>query len=221
MTNIQKGNEIRQNKHLFLEQKQLCYGTLLGDGWLRPSLSGQCSFGIGHCKKQREYLEYKKSKLNKFFVNQKVILTQGELRKDRNNSDFFRYQSIVHQDFTDMYGLFYRGNKKKRTKYISRKLLNKMDIYSLLIWYLDDGSYVDNGNGSKRCSFATNGFTLSEHKAIKIWFWQRFKLDVNILRHPNNTFYLRFNVKDSKRLLKMFESYINEIPQCMYYKLKS
>jgi len=82
MTNIQKGNKIRQNKHLSLEQKQLCYGTLLGDGWLRPSSSGQCSLGIGHCKKQLEYLEYKKNKLNPFFVNQKPIIVLGETRKD-------------------------------------------------------------------------------------------------------------------------------------------
>jgi len=221
MTNKQKGDKVRQNKHLSLEQKQLCYGALMGDSWLRPSSSGQCSFGIGHCKKQKEYLEYKKNKLNQFFVSKKATLTEGELRKDRNNSDFYRYQSVIHQDFTDMYGLFYRGNKKKRIKYITRKLLNKIDIYSLLIWYLDDGSYIDNGNGSKRCGFATNCFSLSEHKAIKIWFWQRFKLDVNILQHTNNTYHLRFNVKNSKRLLEMFKGYINEIPPCMHYKLKS
>lgn len=221
MTNKEKGDEIRKDKHLSLEQKQLCYGTLMGDAWLRPSINGQCSIGIGHCQKQLEYLEYKKNKLNPFFVNPKPILSSSENRKDRNNSDFYRYQSIIHQDFTDMYGLFYKGNKKHRAKYISRKLLNKINIYSLLIWYLDDGSLIDNGNGSKRCSLATYNFTLSEHKAIKIWFWQKFKLDVNILPHLNKSFYLRFDVKNSKELLRMFIDYVNEIPRCMHYKIVS
>ena len=139
-----------------------------------------------------------------------------------NDSNFYRYISILHQDFTNLYGLFYRGNKKKRQKHITRKILNLIDEYSLLIWYLDDGSYSDNGNGSYRISLHTNSFTLSEHKAIKIWFWQKWRIDsvINYIKGQDK-YYLRFSVSNTRKLLNILTPYIDMIPECMHYKLKS
>ncbi len=218
------GKEIRKNVHLTLKQKQLCYGSLLGDSWLHVQYSGQCGLGMSHCEKQKEYLEYKKKIMEPFFISDHPsVRIRKEEWRGKLYSNSYTYQSILHQDFTDMYGLFYRGNKKKRQKYISRRVLNNIDAYGLLIWFLDDGCLdrrTDQKNGSPRYILATNCFSLSEIKAIQKWFWQRWIIGCSIQKVKGvERFVLRFNVSDTKKLLKLFEPYIQEISECMRYKV--
>jgi hypothetical protein len=212
-----KGDYLRKNNHLSDKQKKICYGALLGDSNLHHRDNGQCSFKICHCKKQLGYLEWKKNLLLPFII-------QDSPTVDNNNSfgygSSFIYTSIVHQDFTDMVGLFYRKIKGKRNRYITMKTLKLLNPLSILIWYLDDGTLTID----KEMRLCSNAYSLSEHKTMKSYFWKNYRIETKIAKfthkHTGKIYYfLRFNVENSKKLRNLFEPFIDEIPECMRYKL--
>ena len=204
--------EVRKNKHLNEKQKQLTLGTLLGDGSMFLESNGARGIQFAHCEKQFGYLEWKKSILIPFIVADKAS------KYLNNDGSFMRlYRSIIHQDFIDIYGLLYRKIKGKEKKFLTRRYLNKIDVFGLLIWFLDDGCV----SKDKDIRLGTDYFSLSEQKAIKIWFWQKFRIQCTIsFNRTKKTYFLLFNTLNGKRLMRLFVEYIKEIPECMLYKFR-
>jgi hypothetical protein len=102
------------------------------------------------------------------------------------------------------------------------KTLMKLDDFGLLIWFLDDGTLITNPQSGLSARFATNCFSLSEHKTIKKWFWKVFKIEVVISPHlhkKKTTYFLRLNSNNTKNLMSLFSEFYYEIPECMRYKL--
>ena len=208
-----KAIEVRKNNHLNEKQKQLTLGTLLGDGSMFLKSNGARGVQFSHCEKQLGYLEWKKSILNPFIVADKPSMWIG----NNGRSLFGIYRSIIHQDFTDIYGLLYRKIKGKERKFLTRRYLNKIDVFGLLIWFLDDGCV----SKDKDIRLGTDYFSLSEQKAIKIWLWQKFRIQCTIsFNRKKETYFLLFNTLNGKRLMRLFIKYINEIPECMLYKFR-
>jgi len=214
-----KGVHLRKNFHLSDIQKQLCYGTLLGDASLNWRSNGQCRLKVGHCEKQQDYLEWKRNLLMPFILqSEPTIDLLSESNFSKNGSKFYIYNTIAHQDFTDMAGLFYRKVSGKRIRYITMKTLKLLNPFAILIWYLDDGILTKD----KEMRIYSNAYSLSHHKAIKIWFWQQYRIETKIVptRHGEKIYYfLRFSVNNSKNLQELFNPYIDSLPECIKYKL--
>ncbi len=211
-------DKVRKNCHLSLIQKQLCYGGLLGDSNLQWRNNGQCRLRMSHSGKQLDYLEWKKSILGKFIVQEKPTIElprKGSFSKQKQ----YNYFTIVHQDFTDMANLFYRRIKGKHIRYITMKTFKLLDLFAILIWYLDDGTLTKN----KELRIYSNAYNISMHKMIKKWFWHKYKIEAKIRisnhRNGNKYYYICFNVRNSKKLLDMFAQYLSIIPSVMQYKL--
>ena len=129
----------------------------------------------------------------------------------------YSYRSIVHQDFTDIYGLFYRKKSGKSVRFVTRKLLNYLDEFGLMIWFLDDGGITED----KEIRFATNAYSLSEQRTMQKWFWQKIGIEVKIaFNKNNNSYFLRINVSNSKKLMKLFCPLISKLPKCLMYKFR-
>lgn len=179
---------------------------------------------IGHTEKQLDYLIWKKKELSRFFLQKDPNLEKPGA-SSFNSNNFYSFTSIQNQEFSYLASIFYRKKAGKRTKVVTRKILNKIGVLGLLIWFLDDGCLVPVDREKRRLNgtsirFATNCFTESEHKTIKKWFWQKWRIRVLIERNSHNdSFYLRLRAKDAYKLLDLFEPYIEEIPKCMHYKL--
>ena len=205
---------LAKNIPLTSTEKEIIYGTLMGDGCLILQTDNFHRLSLCHCKRQLEYILFKKKCLNNIFLNQEC---KPYTRKDGKVQ--FNAHSISHKDLTNIYGLFYRSKKK----FISRKLLNLLTPTSLIFWYLDDGSLMKaSGNAA---IFCTDSFTLSEVKAIKIWFWQKFRVETNIMTvsggFSDKQYYrLRLNQENTNKLfsIMMTSPHFNQIPQSMKYK---
>ena len=164
-----KAIELR-NKHITQNEKEIIYGTLLGDACL--ILSKTNSFhrlSLCHAEKQKDYLQYKAKSLPSIFLNK-----EGSKYINGKNTQY-HVHSIYHKDLTNIYGLLYR-----KKKFITRKFLNLVEPTSLLFWHVDDGSMIkSSGNSIILC---TDSFSLSENKAISIWFWQKYRIKTNLLQ---------------------------------------
>jgi hypothetical protein len=207
---LKKANIIRKNNHLTEKQLELCYGTLLGDASISPR-NGSCRIKITHCNKQKDYLSWKKDLLYPFIIQSSLTSEENPWSKN----SLFSFTSIVHHDFSLLYSLFYRNNRKKRNKFINMKILNLLTPFSLLFWYLDDGCLTKD----KEVRFAINCFSISEVKTIKKWFWKRYKIETIIATNKEkNSYFLRINVKNSQKFFHLINIFKEQVPKCMYYK---
>lgn len=222
MTRTEKlliANNVREYKHLDKQQYQLCLGGLLGDSNINVRDNGQCRIKFGHAEKQLDYLEWKKKIMGEFMVAEKPTVEIMGINNcfGKAGEKFYIYNTIGHQDFTDIYGLMYRTVLGKRKKYITRKVLNELDNFGLLIWYLDDGCITKD----KEARIASNDLTLSEHKSLRIWFWQKYRITTIISYNKTaDCYFLRFNVANTRKLFDLFREFKDEIPECVRYKFK-
>lgn len=199
--------------HLSEMQTGLCIGTLLGDASMFVKTNGARGMQMCHCEKQKEYLEWKKEKLKPFFIAEKPSSYQSHGYENSQMS--YNYRSIVHQDFTNIYGVMYRNVSGKRKKYVTRRVLNMLNDIGLLVWFLDDGCITKD----REARIATNGFSEQEQHTIKKWFFQKYGIDATISFNGNNkSYFLRFRVAETNKLLKIFDKFKDEIPECMLYK---
>lgn len=201
-------------------QKQVLLGTILGDGSLLRRDSGKHRLKICHTEKQKGYLYFKRNILKELFLQKTPNLEKNTF----SPNNCYSFTSIQNQ-YLDYYsGLFYRNIKGKRTKIITRKLLNEIDTFGLLIWFLDDGTTQFPTSKNKRSfstRLATYCFSLNENRAIKIWLWQKYRIESRIQYdkiHKQN--YIVINSINSKKLLFLFKKFKNKIPKCMLYKLE-
>ena len=210
---------VRDYKHLDKKQYQVCLGGLLGDSNINVRDNGRCRIKFCHAEKQLEYLEWKRNIMGEFIVAEKPtieIIKEGK-SFGKVGSKFYIYNTIGHQDFTDMYGLMYRTKLGKRKKYITRKVLNELNNFGLLIWYIDDGCITKD----KEARIASNDLTLSEHKSLRIWFWQKYRITALISYNKTaDCYFLRFNVANTKKLFDLFKEFKDDIPECVKHKFK-
>lgn len=218
-----KANELR-SKHIPQNQLEIIYGTLLGDASLILQTNNFHRLSLCHCEKQLNYLIFKKEKLKSIFIQKhpNKHVHKPHLFRGCYVSEKVQYHthSISHKDLTNVYGIFHRNKKK----IVTRKALNLLTPTSLLLWYLDDGSL----SKQRSIIISSLSFSLSEHKAIKIWFWQKHKIEVKIglVKNTYNNelklyYNLRFTVPNTRKFIDLIStsSIFKELPECMLYKV--
>lgn len=216
----QAANYARQHLRLSEKQLHLCIGALLGDSSMTPRSNGSIRMRFGHVEKHKDYLEWKKRLMEPFIVQ---TSPSNYISKGLSTSSMFIYETIQHEDFKRLYPLFYSPSHKKRRRNITWETLNLLTPFGILIWYLDDGmlAYPKPQKGKNPFStIRTDEYPISVQRMLKKWFWQKHQIDVKITYDKtHNTYYLRFNTKQTAQLMNLFKPYIHEIPSCMQYKI--
>lgn len=215
------GNELRKNNHLNPEQLQIVFGGLLGDSSIHPRENGACRIKLAHCPDQLPYLNFKKKILEPFIIQDKPTFEAPGKQSFKNAKGAYSYSTIVHQDFTDIYPMFYKKISGKIQRKISMKTLLRIGPLGLLIWYLDDGTlYHSEKKSSTMMRICSNDYSLSDHLIFKKWLWKNFRVPAVIMYDSTHFCYnLRFNKDGRNAMLDVFEPYLNIIPDCMQYKL--
>lgn len=210
--------EIRRT-HLSTYQRQVVLGTLMGDASFNVKENGSCRIQMAHSIKQKAYLEWKKEILSPFFLMDKPTEYISYKNNVFNSKPNYHYSSIVHQDFTDLYGLFHSDNTRR--KGVTMNVLNAMTELSVLVWFLDDGCYhYQQTNSTHSMYLSTYCFTLSEHNTMKKWFWHKWRVDIRIAYDATHKSYtLRLNKENMVKFNNIFlKPFLNIIPDCMHYK---
>lgn len=190
--------------------KTLLIALCLGDGHL--STRSGTALCIEHCRKQRDYLTYKRKLLSKLLRCQ---LPTEHYRKDR---DTFR---IVkgHKYFKSIYNLIYK-NKIKR---FSKKLLEYITPEGLAIWFMDDGSRAKELSKVSGCvrsqKMVLYTFT-DEEDTQNIIDCLKEKYDIKMypiwktMKDGTKKAYLQCRTKEARKLSNLIRPYI--IPSMQY-----
>jgi len=198
---------LEKNPRLLLteEEHDLILGSLLGDSTLTQR-DRNCSFSVGHSKKQEKYLYWKYNILKDFI---KVSPYWVKRKFGDRAIEILNLRTFTHPIFNFYYKLFYKKGKKT----VTREMLNMLTSRSLSVWICDDGSF-DNKQGY--IVLCTNSFSLEEHNIMKKYFEEFWKISPTIGFRDKKYYYLRFKQGDSKKLIKIIKPFIIE---SMKYKI--
>ncbi|MCX6750108.1 MAG: hypothetical protein NTZ83_01495, partial [Candidatus Pacearchaeota archaeon] len=203
----QWNKEIQMNPFILVSQEEhdLIVGSLMGDASIRQREKNSC-FRVAHSVKQEKYINFKLNLLRNFniseFERRKRIINNREVNmiylSTKTNAVFNYYRN-----------LFYKSGRK----IVSQEILNQLNARSLAYWICDDGSFCKKQEYFIIC---TNSYNLEEHKLMKQFFNEKFKLNLTIGFRNEKYYYLRFNKEDSKKLIEIIKPFI---PQSMNYKI--
>ncbi len=190
---------------LFNEEHEIILGTLLGDASIRQRNKNSC-LRIAHSLKQRDYLISIKDKFADFEIAE---FSQRTRIINNRKVEMIHFSTKTHPIFNYYRKLFYQNGRK----IITKEILNQITARSLAYWICDDGSFCKKQEYFIIC---TNSYSLEEHKLMKQFFNEKFKLNPTIGFRDEKYYYLRFNKEDSKKLIKIIKPFI---PQSMKYKI--
>lgn len=195
------------------------YGMILGDGCCDRgggnfTKNSNYTLKINHSKKQAEYLLWKRN-----------IIDQVS----HTNTKFNTYSNSVSlttralKYFTKLEKIFYTDRVKK----ITPKILSKINILSLAIWFMDDGYMSLNKSGSVYGELCTDCFSYDEHIELVKLFKTKFNMDVGIRRLEYKSgknkgkvnYRIKFNKENCIKLTSLIRPYVEQV-ECMKYKLK-
>lgn len=197
------------------------YGLFLGDGYYKNGLLRNA-----HTNKQRFYCEW-----------QQKIFSIWHLKTHS------RFDYCQHTTFGDcMYSCvsvnvphrfyFETGNKcfnDDGKKIISDYVLDNINEFGLLLWFLDDGQWhvSTKNNKTKRFGYLnTQSFTFEENQKIADMFKRRF--DISLRIHTDNSgfekckdkkyYRLYFNADNFRKFYDLLRPYLQIIPHEFHYK---
>lgn len=182
-------------------QKQLIFGSLLGDGSIvKGKEDKNCRFSEAHSIKQKEYLLFKYKKLQPY--SGKFIKYP---RKDGGTD--VKFSTKAHSNFNLFKEMFYDKNGRKIIK--SSALKHITHPLALAMWFGDDGS-----NGVWDCRLATAKYSIEEIKCLIKWLKVTFRFESFLHKH-GRYWYLSIR-KDRVRFKILIKPFL---PKVMYYKL--
>lgn len=206
--NIQKSyTELLQNIEMTEEEKQIVYGTLLGDGHLsiikeRPFLR------VEHGAKQKEYAEWKYKKLENLTTKKGVI---------KSNRDSYYFGTRCIGDLEYFYKLFYTPEGVKRLPQDFEAFINPL---SLAVWFLDDGT---NAERQTKAELIVQGYTSFDIGRMIATFRLKFGVECNLVKrfekkYNKVTENIAFTKEGTIKLLDLIRLCVEEI-EVMRYKL--
>ena len=197
------------------------YGLLLGDGNYRNGWV--CN---AHTDKQDFYCEW----LEKIFSNYglKTSSRYHYIRHTTFGEIMYSHINIKVPKkfyFESMNKCFNDGGKKIISDYV----MEHINEFGLLLWFLDDGQWhvSTKNNSTKRFGYLnTQSFSYEENCKIQKMFKERFGIKLKIHKdnsginnHKNSVYYrLYFNAENFRKFFDIVRPYLKYIPKEFYYK---
>lgn len=197
-----RASAYRQKIPITQEQKEIIFGSLLGDMCISKHVKNYRGAET-HSIKQANYADSKRSLLiplvGKPIVGQTVINN-----KTYNKRTFTLRPNLNLEEF---YNSFYIGENNKKDVPHNLSLLTPRAI---AFWFMDDGFVVT--HGKHLLGFSTCSFSLEGLQRLQKYLQDTYNIETIIRKN----FYLIVKAKDCKKLADMIKPYMIE---SMYYKL--
>lgn len=195
----------RQFCTLSSKQKEIIFGTLLGDGRLEcRSKQGTARLRIHHGAKQKELVFWK------YYEFKNLSLRQPRLIKSwvnpREETDYYSY--YFHTKTLSELGEFYRLFYRRKTKIFPKSTIIFLTPLALAVWYMDDGCYHNSS-----IILNTQNFTLNEQEQCKKILFKKFGVFSTIAK-DRNKFRIIITRQSVNKFLKIVRR--NVIPSLTY-----
>lgn len=185
-------------------QREVLIGTLLGDGYLRLSPSGESAgLQVYHSIKVKDYVLWKRNIFHNFIL--------ADPYYQRTNKAL-RFTTISHASLLEFHKMFYESGIKKIPGDIAKYLKSNL---SLAVWFMDDGNGYLYSNAYRLSTYA---FGLEGNLLLKSCLKTNFDLDVHLRRDSKG---YQIYVPTKNRSASKFKSHIQEfVLPIMKYKIE-
>jgi hypothetical protein len=201
-----KKYEILRSIPINQEQKDLIYGTVLGDGCLyKDSKNGNFKLSFGQCEKQKDYFLWKVQKLDPYINNWRRSVDK------RGNSIMYQTTTICHPELNSIANYFYDKNRKK---HIPNDIDNFLTPIGLAVWIMDDGWL----SAKTSIGIATMGFNYDENVILQNALKNVFDIDSKVVQHKYKTKLYYKIVLNKENTIKASEISKPYVVDCMKYK---
>jgi len=192
----------RQVIEISQKQKEIIFGTLLGDGNLRKVKNSYWG-RTNHSLSQQEYCLFKQKELLELTYS--VAYSDKKLKQFPNKTYkqcYFCFKP--NENLKYFYNAFYY--KEKKDIPLDLTLLTPL---ALAIWFMDDGT------ASSKCSISIATCSFSLEGLIRLKEFLKLKYDLDIIIQKD--FKIYFTADSGKKFFKLVKPYILE---SMLYKFK-
>jgi len=200
---------------------QILLGSILGDGCIRLNGARRCQrnyiFYEGHRSAQTEYVAWKCSRLS-------VLNTKFSNSIDGNKPEMW---TTSYSMFTELRHRIYGYGTIANKAHIPIDVFSKLDLFGLLIWYLDDG-YLGYPKISEERnhapSIAAKGWNYDDLSKLIEFINLQFSLSLYIYlskHRGGQNKNIKFTARDKHEVFPVWQNLFREhkIPSCMAYKL--
>ena len=218
------GKQIKLTQTLSDLQRQFVIGTLLGDASIDLTKKGSPQLKFQHTEANLDYVLLKSEIMKNFIVREKPTFCKGRTStydgRILHSNPSYVNSTVTHQDLEEFNNLFYIPKNGKRLKIFRDELSDMITPFSLLFWYMDDGTIGEGGKfHTVFINLFTNNFSYKENLKIQKMFTEKFGLNPSVyLNKKQNRYYIRFNKPDVLKLMPIFQSLKEYIPNSMSYK---
>lgn len=206
-------NRKQTEKPLTPRQKELIYGSLMGDCTkMSPS-----SIKMKHSVKQREYLLWKFSELEEH--SSRNSLQEEEYYDKRYNCKYtnLRFYTNANTDIESIINVIYPEGKK----IVTQEALDELTAFSVAVWFMDDGTtdkkerQILIGHNAKPSShLCTDSFSLNEVEMVCSWFSEKWNIKCLPKLRRELQYRVFFPVTQAPKLFDLIRPHI--IPSMMY-----
>lgn len=201
-------NRLRSTLKLTSSQREVLVGSVLGDGYLYPTVSGKYAYlRLAHSERQKGYLLWK----YRWFRDWVLMQPKYQLQNKSNQSKggYWWFKTVAHPELLAMRQIFYRNREKIVPPVIGEIL--KSDL-SLAIWYLDDGTLA-----GRSLHLNTQSFSHQDNQLLRATLRRNFGIDSSINKSGGigKGYILYIGTKFSGKFLLKINRFI---PESMHYK---
>ena len=203
--NLSDKDKIASGEYSFSDvEKQVVLGSILGDGCLDKI--NLCRMVYGHCKEQKEYLDWKSSLISR--LKPRVISI--------NKEEFIQMSTKSSKILAELYDRIYVNNQRT----IKAEWIKELSELGIAVWYMDDGGLCVEG-GYKNIKennwcmrIATQSFDIGQVNILINHLKEKYNIYPDVFN--NRGVALRFKKKEA---LKFFDIICKYIPDSMQHKL--
>ena len=202
-------NSLRSQLQLTPIQREILIGSILGDGYLFPTVSGKYAYlRISHGPKQKQYLFWKYSLFRDWVLPLPKYQFQNKNKPELGG--YWWFKTIAHPVLLSIRKLFYPEGKKRIPHNIGEIMKSPR---SLAVWYGDDGTLVS----SAGLRIQSEGFTKPENELLLELLWKNFGVNCKLQRNGGNGYGWSIGIgKDgTEKFIKLIRPYL---PKCLEYK---
>jgi len=166
-------------------QHAIVVGSTLGDGFIERR-GDKARLRLSQRASQAEYIQWQYRQLQSLCTT----VQPPHFEQDRDGSDSCLVYTSFRSELKPYHELFYwpTGSRTPKGATKFRKSIPEdfatilTDPISLMVWYLDDGTYRKDGGA---CRLATQSFTAHEHTIMQEALWKNFGIKSQIEKWHN------------------------------------
>lgn len=191
-----RGKSIRQSINITQQQKEIIFGSLLGDMHIQKHNKNYRG-NVVHSYKQENYAKHIYNLLSPLVGKFRYVKVKASNKIYDENAFVIR----PNLQLKEFYDIFYeKFNGKKDVPYN----LDLLTPQAIAIWFMDDGFLLKNDHNSKSLGFSTCSF--SEEGLIRLHNFLQNKYNIETIIRKNN--YLIVRKKSAQRLKSIIEPFI-------------